>query len=83
MKRHIPSHLIDDLMDIYVEWREACVALEGAYERWSSVRVAEREAAFADYRAALDWEEHACAVYEDRVNRVAREHLDEPVSLAA
>jgi hypothetical protein len=65
--------VIDDPMEMYVEWREACVALREAYEKWSSVRVAEREPAFAAYRAALDGEEHASAVYENRVNQAVRE----------
>jgi hypothetical protein len=69
----IPAQLIDDPMDMYVEWREACVALDSAYKQWSSVKVAEKKSAFAAYTAALDWEEQASAVYEDRVNRVVRE----------
>jgi hypothetical protein len=73
VKTQIRPQLIDDLMDMYVEWREACVALRTAYERWSSVRVAERRLAFASYQAALDWEEQASAIYADRVNQVARE----------
>lgn len=72
MNKQIPSNLIDDLMDMYVEWREASVALKDAYQRWSSVRVAERESAFAEYRAALDREEQTSAFYADRVNRVMR-----------
>jgi hypothetical protein len=44
-----------------------------AYEHWSSVRTAERASAYAAYRAALDWEEQASAVYADRVNHVVRE----------
>jgi hypothetical protein len=73
MSANVPRHLIDELMDMYVEWREACIALRNAYERWSSVRLAEREFAFAAYRAALDWEEQASVVYADRLERVARE----------
>jgi hypothetical protein len=73
MNSKVSPELIDELMDMYVGWREACIALRNAYERWSSVRVAERELAFAAYRAALDWEEQASAVYEDRVNQVSRQ----------
>jgi hypothetical protein len=73
MKKHVPSKLIDDLMDMYVEWREACIAVSNAYTRWSTVRVAERQSAFEEYRAALDWEELASALYADRVDSVARE----------
>jgi hypothetical protein len=58
--------LIDGAMDMYLEWREACVALRKAYDQWSSVPVAERKLAFAVYRAALDLEEHASIVYADR-----------------
>jgi hypothetical protein len=77
----VRSELIDELMDMYVEWREACIALRVAYEHWSSVRVAERKLAFATYEAALDWEEQASAIYADRINQVARElpGVPEPV----
>jgi hypothetical protein len=73
LNAHVKRELIDDLVDMYVDWREACVGLRKAYERWSSMRVAERELAFAAYGAALDWEEQASAVYADRINLVVRE----------
>jgi hypothetical protein len=63
------SKLIDELMDRYVDWREQCIAVDSAYERWSHGPTAERGLAFAGYRAALDLEEHASLVYADRVNR--------------
>jgi len=34
---HIPSEVIDDLMEIYCEWREECIWLGTAYERWREV----------------------------------------------
>jgi hypothetical protein len=71
MSAQIASHVIDDLMDMYVEWREACAAVRNAYVRWSTVRVAEKEQAFSEYRAALDWEEQVSALYADRVDKVA------------
>jgi hypothetical protein len=73
LNTNVKPELIDDLMDMYVDWREACITLRKAYERWSSVRVAERKMAFAAYGAALDWEERASAIYADRINQVARE----------
>jgi hypothetical protein len=81
MNTQVRPQLIDELMDMYVEWREACIALREAYEHWSSVRVAERKLAFATYEAALDWEEQASAIYADRINQVARElpGVPEPV----
>jgi hypothetical protein len=65
--------LIDAVMDVYVDWREECIALRNAYEHWSSVRVAERELAFAAYRAALDREDRASAVYAALVKSLERE----------
>jgi hypothetical protein len=67
MNKQIPSELIDELMELYVEWREACVAVEHAYARWSTVRLFERESAFAEYRATLDWEELTSAVYQNHL----------------
>jgi hypothetical protein len=73
MSTQIQTELIDVLMDRYVDWREECIGLRKAYERWSTVRVAERELAFAAYRSALDREDRASAVYADLVKSVERE----------
>jgi hypothetical protein len=64
--------LNDDLMDLYVEWRQECIVVRNAHVRWSSSPVAEQESAFAAYRAALDREERATAVYADRLQRISR-----------
>ena len=69
LEAQIRSELIDELMDRYVDWREQCIAVGSAYERWSNGPSAERELAFAAYRAALDLEEQASLVYADRANR--------------
>jgi hypothetical protein len=58
-------------MEIYVDWREECVWLRDAYERWLSVPIEERDLAFAAYRAALDREEQASAVYAKHLNEIA------------
>jgi hypothetical protein len=71
----VRPELIDVMVDVYVDWREECVALRKAYERWSSVRVAERKLAFAAYRAALDREDRASAAYADIVKSVEREFV--------
>jgi hypothetical protein len=73
MSTHIPPELIDELMDVYVEWREECVALRETYERWADEPVSERKLAFAAYLAALEREEHASAVYADRLHEIERE----------
>jgi hypothetical protein len=64
---------LDGLMEAYVDWREECLALHNAYERWSSVPLDERNVAFAAYRAALDREEQASSVYAERTHLVADE----------
>lgn len=75
---NVPPGLIDDLMETYVEWREECLSLAQAYDRWSSVAPAERDLAFAAYRAALDREEQASAVYSDYVDRVKARDMNQP-----
>jgi hypothetical protein len=79
MSAHIPPELIDELMDVYVEWREECIALREAYERWSDGPITDRRLAFAAYLAALEREEQASAVYEDRLYEIEREP-HEPVA---
>jgi hypothetical protein len=54
---------IDALIDSYVEWREECETVETAYERWGDSERSERSLAYVAYRAALDREEKAAAVY--------------------
>jgi hypothetical protein len=73
VKTRIRPELIDELMEMYVDWREECLGLRTAYERWLSVPVGERDLAFAAYRAALDREERASAVYADHIDRITRE----------
>ncbi len=52
------------MVDSYVEWREECRAVERAYERWTGSERVERRLAYAAYRATLDREEKAAAVYQ-------------------
>jgi len=58
-------------MEMYLDWREECASLGAAYERWLSVPIEERNLAFAAYRASLDREEQASAVYAKHLNEVA------------
>jgi hypothetical protein len=67
----IRSELIDELMETYVDWREECLAVQRAYERWSNALSLDREPAFIAYRAALDREEQAGVVYAGRIEWVA------------
>lgn len=60
----LPDPRVDALLDTYGEWREECEEVERAYERWTGSERAERRFAYAAYRAALDREEKAAAVYQ-------------------
>ncbi len=78
MTAEVRSELVDALVDAYVEWREECLALAQAYQRWSSGSAADRDLAFAAYRAALDREQQASSIYADRSRRVERELAARP-----
>src|SRR3954451_25012155 len=78
MTSQLRRELIDHLMDAYVDWREECITLGNAYERWLTVAVAERSLAFAAYRAALDREQQASSVYADRFEIVTRKLTPRP-----
>ena len=57
------EHRGDVFVERYVEWREACDALDSAYREWVASRRSARSIAFATYRAALDREEKAAFEY--------------------
>jgi hypothetical protein len=62
---------VDDLVDHYVSWREACAAVAETYESWRIARREERTLTFDEYLAALDREEQAARVYQDAVEELA------------
>jgi hypothetical protein len=62
---------IDELMDHYVSWREACAAVAASYQTWRTAEREERDLAFTIYSAALDREENAAGAYRVAVLRVA------------
>lgn len=68
------ARLIDELMDSYVSWREQCLMVHEAYDRWVHGPRADREPSFEAYKIALDLEEHASSVYAKRVRRFERTH---------
>lgn len=55
---------VDDLIEDYITWREACAAVDVAYERWTQAAPQEREIEFLVYTVALDREEHAALTYQ-------------------
>ena len=69
--RERASRFRDALIDLYVEWREECAAVQSAYERWRAAPRDDGAVAFAAYRAALDREEGASNAYAALVRRVS------------
>ena len=64
------QRFVDEAIERYVDWREACATVRHAYEHWACAPKAERPLSFAAYRAALDQEEAAATLYGAVVNRV-------------
>jgi hypothetical protein len=63
--------LVEDYVDSWVWWREACEDVRSAYERWGSCDESERGHAFASYRAALDREDQAALVHSVWTDRLS------------
>jgi hypothetical protein len=66
----VRQRLVDEAIERYVDWREACAAVRHAYEQWVRAPKHERPLSFAAYRAALDQEEAAATLYGAVVNRI-------------
>jgi uncharacterized protein YqiB (DUF1249 family) len=64
--------LVDEFLESYVSWREACENVRAAYERWGTSKPPERSLAFGWYRAALDREECAAQVHSRLVAQLSR-----------
>jgi hypothetical protein len=62
---------VDELIDGYVSWREACAAVAVSYEKWTCSDRPDKKLAFSVYVAALDREEQAATVYQLAVAQVA------------
>jgi hypothetical protein len=66
--------LVDELLDLYVSWREECASVAASYENWSASERRDNRLAFSAYLAALDREEHAATKYRGLVERIAEVH---------
>jgi hypothetical protein len=62
--------LTEEFFDSYVRWREACVEVHLAYQRWDSADRPDRSLAFAAFSAALDREGQAASVHADSADAV-------------
>jgi hypothetical protein len=66
----------DSAFDAYLDWRERCDAVQGAYVQWSDSEAADAARAFRAYERALDREESGADVYAATLARVGE--LGEP-----
>jgi len=57
------ERLVDQLVEAYVDWREACARLDDAYRFWAGESAGRGRVAFGSYVAALDAEERSAELY--------------------
>ena len=70
MRKRTETQLVDKMISAYVDWREACRLVHGAYRSWTSATGSRARIAFWRYTAALDAEERAAEVYANLIARV-------------
>jgi hypothetical protein len=63
MSTTIDKHLLDEAMDAYADWRELCLDVQSAYERWDRGPRSQAGITFREYQEALIREEHASLEY--------------------
>jgi hypothetical protein len=68
----LDGRLVDDFIDSYVEWREACAELRAAYRRWAGAPPDDRGLAFLAHGAALDWEHGSALVHQQCADELGR-----------
>jgi hypothetical protein len=64
MRASLPR-LRDEIIDLYLDWREEAAAVADAYALWADAPVGEEGRCFAAYTAALEREEAAARSYAD------------------
>jgi hypothetical protein len=65
------SALVDELLELYCEWREDSARVQTAYERFAAAEPEDRREAYAVYLAAVDQEEAAARTYADQISCVS------------
>ena len=78
LRNEIRPELIDEMMDLYCDWRTASDEVHAAYDQVWVVDPSERARAFAAYGAALDREESACDAYAGQVRLIASRYAADP-----
>lgn len=64
------SELVDQLMELYCDWRTRCSEVRTTYTRFAQAGAPDRASAFAAYSAALDREERACDSYAAQIRLI-------------
>jgi hypothetical protein len=80
MSAVVRPELIDQMIDLYCDWRTACSEVQVAYRRFSAAPPADRAVAFAAYAAALDREQSASEFYAAQI-RVIESSCADPQML--
>ena len=57
--------LRDEIVDLYLSWREEAAAVADAYALWADATADDKAARFAAFTAAIDREEAAARSYTD------------------
>jgi hypothetical protein len=73
-ERWLKDQLVDQLIELYVGWREASRTVWLAYQLWADADRGERKLAYAGYLAALDREQQTARVYAEQIESVRRVH---------
>jgi hypothetical protein len=70
--RAVRERLADEVIETYVSWREACLAVQRTYADWCRTKRYDRRLAHAVHVAALDREETAAEAHREAVEHVVR-----------
>jgi hypothetical protein len=68
----VSHEIADAVLERYLLWRQATVAVTLTYRIWTEGPAGERASAYAAYREALDEEESAAADYQACLRRADR-----------
>jgi hypothetical protein len=70
MNETLYRRMVDEAIERYVDWREACAGVSAAYVRFSKASAPDRSLSFAAYNAALDREASAAMWYRGVLARI-------------
>lgn len=70
MSTIVDTSPFDEASEMYWEWREFCLAVQDASDRWARASSEDAAAAFDEYRRVLDLEERVAVEYAALVQRL-------------